>query len=845
MINPIILMVGTRPEGIKMAPVYHALKQAQLPVLLVSTGQHTTLLQEVFEVFNLKPDYDLALGRPHQDLAYLTQAVLSACTDLYHKLKPCLVMVQGDTTTVMASALAAFYERIPVAHIEAGLRTDSIAQPFPEEMNRRFLGMVAQYHFAPTQWSVANLVTEGIDRSNILCFGNTVVDTLRMMQRHLERQENLIDATLVGLVQGAQAAGKKLVLLTAHRRESFNGGIERILKTVQQLMADFPELSFIYPAHPNPYIQQVIEKVGIKNNPSCVVIEPLPYLDLIYVLDAVDIVMTDSGGIQEEAVSLGKHTLVLREKTERIEGVWKGIAHLVGTDSQALYDAMAGLLKSVPVYDQMPLYGDGRAAERIATFIAKKYGSSSSVQSIEDNNEDKKGSFMNTVCMVGLGYIGLPTALVAARAGFCVIGLDIDEQRVARINQGTLSIQEPFFEQKLQEAQRSGNFKATTLIESANYFVIAVPTPFTHDRKADLSYVFAAAKTIAQVLKQGDVVILESTVPVGTTKQLADYLAQQSGMAVGVHFFVAHCPERVLPGNIFHELVHNPRIIGGISPTCVEQAKLFYKRFVKGALYLTDAVTAEMVKLVENSSRDNAIAFANQVASMSYAAGLDPFEVIELANKHPRINILRPSCGVGGHCIAVDPWFLVQTFPEQAQLLKTAREINDAKPQEVLSFIRQRLDADGQSRQRPACVLVLGLTYKPDVDDLRESPALAIAQELNSWKDCMLLVCEPQVEREQLYPYFKQHQVVPLEQGIERADLIISLVAHSQFKILVHHRVRHKILDFCGLLHIPRQESPDQERLFWPASSMHTWSELAYNAVVQHRDSSSVKEQST
>lgn len=439
---------------------------------------------------------------------------------------------------------------------------------------------------------------------------------------------------------------------------------------------------------------------------------------------------------------------------------------------------------------------------------------------------------MIKVCVVGLGYIGLPTAIVAAEHGITVVGFDVDALRVDRINNCDPVIQEPEISEKLITAIKSKLFYAVTKIESADYFMIAVPTPFLHDKKADLSYVFSAAEKVASVLKNGDTVILESTVPVRTTEKLAGFLEQKTGMKAGKDFYVSHCPERVLPGNIFKELVNNARIIGGINPESVNKTKELYKRFVRGSLYLTDANTAEMVKLVENSSRDVSIAFANQVASMAYSVGLDPYEVIELANKHPRVNILRPGCGVGGHCIAVDPWFLVETFGPQSGLLKMAREVNDAKPYEVLAHIKKEVIAFTRTENKPCKVVVLGLTYKPDVDDLRESPALFIAEQLRGWHDIQLSVCEPYAPVDKVKQLFAAEQIVSFDAGIEDADIIVCLVGHAQFKALAHKNTTKKIIDYCGLLHIARQETNEQERYFWPASSIHEWPE--HTTVIHH-----------
>lgn len=426
---------------------------------------------------------------------------------------------------------------------------------------------------------------------------------------------------------------------------------------------------------------------------------------------------------------------------------------------------------------------------------------------------------MKKVCVVGLGYIGLPTAIVAAQAGLEVIGVDIDKTRIDCINKCCPVIEEPEIVEKLHDVLSSKRFKASLVYEQADYFIIAVPTPFTEDKKADLSYVFAAATSIAGVLKQGDTVILESTVPVGTTKILSTFLAEKTGLDFGIDFFVAHCPERVLPGNIFHELKVNDRVIGGIDRGSTRHVATFYKYFVSGDLYLTNAETAEMIKLVENSYRDVNIAISHQVASMAYSIGIDPYEVIELANKHPRVNLLKPTCGVGGHCLAVDPWFLVESFPQHTRLLRTAREVNDNKPAEVVAFIDKSIEQWSKINKEKCRVLILGATYKPDVDDLRESPALLIAQQIVTNKKIEVMICEPHVSKERL-PASLREKTSSLLDGVSSADIIVCLVAHSQFKTLDKKLLAHKkVLDFCGLLHIPRKQSVDQEQFYWPSNN--------------------------
>lgn len=429
---------------------------------------------------------------------------------------------------------------------------------------------------------------------------------------------------------------------------------------------------------------------------------------------------------------------------------------------------------------------------------------------------------MKKVCVVGLGYIGLPTAIVAARHGLSVVGVDVDAVRVDRINSGDPVIQEPDIVAALHEAQATGHLKASLQIEEANYFVIAVPTPFKEGKKADLSYVEAAVDSVCSVLKKGDCVIVESTIPVGATMLVAELCEQATGLSVGKDFFVAHCPERVLPGKILYELVENDRIIGGVTQQCVEAAHAFYVTFVKGSLYTTDAKSAEMVKLVENSSRDVQIAFANQVASMAYSVGLDPYKIIELANKHPRVEILSPGCGVGGHCIAVDPWFLIESFPQSTELLSAARSVNDGKPQEVLATVAHEVRKLQMAGKEQPVIAVCGITYKADIDDIRESAALSIARSLYNDSSVTALMCDPCVEPSLLQEMFGS-QAVSCEHAVNRADIVLYLVGHMPFMDTVKEAALKIVLDFCGITQRFKKLaslSETKELSFWPARSI-------------------------
>lgn len=822
--NPIILIVGTRPEGIKMAPVYFALKQAGLPVLLCSTGQHTELLQDVLSLFNIKPDIHLDIMRHGQDLFYTTQSILQKCKDVFTHIQPSIVLVQGDTTSTMAAALAAFYLKIPVGHIEAGLRTYDMHAPFPEEANRQFVSAIATYHFAPTSFACANLMRQGIKQENIFCTGNTVVDALRIIREKILHGFITCTPEIQRHLIASEKLNQKIMLLTLHRRESFGGDILQSLHTIKTFLQEHSDVFCFYPYHPNPAVIDALNQIKFYELDNIYLCEPLKYQDLASVLIQSSWVITDSGGIQEEAVSLGKHTIILREKTERPEGVWAGLAHIAGTSPEKIkffLDACYAQAHTNTLLPSNSIFGDGFAAEKICAILQTQSilvkNSVPYKNNVDTPFQEKKDNVMKKVCVVGLGYIGLPTAIVAAEHHMAVHGFDIDEERVKNINQGNPVIEEPEIFERLQIALQH-NFKASIEVEESHFYIIAVPTPFLEDKRADLSYVFDAVSRIAPYIKHSSVVILESTVPVGTTQKIATFLEELTHLKAGIDFFVAHCPERVLPGLIFKELVENSRIIGGINKESVEQAASFYKIFVQGPLYLTDTTTAEMVKLIENSSRDVQIAFAHQVASMAEQAGLDPYKVIELANKHPRVQILNPTAGVGGHCIAIDPWFLVETFPEQTKLLHAARVANQERPFEIIKKIRHEAHAFKATHQRAAKILVLGLTYKADVDDMRESPALFIAQQLQQMSTLDLLVCEPHVQKTKLAVLFGS-SIVSLQEGAALADIIVYLVAHKRFKAVDHKIMKtKKLLDFCGILHTPHNDNEQQrEYTFWPA----------------------------
>lgn len=374
MTKPVLIAIGTRPEGIKMAPVYFALKAAGIPTVLCSTFQHTSLLQEVLDVFGIEPGVHLNFMKPNQDLFHTTESVLQGMKKFYSEIDPGLVLVHGDTTTTFSAALAAFYLKIPVGHVEAGLRTGDVYSPFPEEMNRKLVGSIASYNFAPTDQAMANLLSEGVSRNSVFYVGNTVKDALRIVSGKIKTGLKL-DEQVTFEVKKAKAANKKIVLVTAHRRESFDGGIHNILSAIKEHAQNFDDVQFFYPYHPNPNVVKVLEELDIKNCKNIFSCKPLSYPNLVYLLENSNVVVTDSGGIQEEAACLGKPIVVVREHTDRPESVWAGLARVVGTDKskieQALNQFLYGFDKSGTEDSQ--LYGNGFAANKIANILQASF----------------------------------------------------------------------------------------------------------------------------------------------------------------------------------------------------------------------------------------------------------------------------------------------------------------------------------------------------------------------------------------------------------------------------------------------------------------------------------------
>jgi len=378
---------------------------------------------------------------------------------------------------------------------------------------------------------------------------------------------------------------------------------------------------------------------------------------------------------------------------------------------------------------------------------------------------------MGKVCVLGLGYIGLPTASVLATSGFRVVGVDVNESVVNIVNSGESHIEEPGLRALVQAAVGSGNLCPTLKPEKADVFIIAVPTPLTDDKRPDMSFVEHAIESIIPLVDRGNLIILESTSPPGTTCNLVAPLLERSGLKVGKELYVSYCPERVLPGNILKEIIENDRVIGGVNRRSAERAAELYSTFVEGEIFITDATTAEMVKIMENTYRDVNIALANELARLCESLGINVWEVIELANRHPRVNIHKPGPGVGGHCLPIDPWFLIDRFPQDARLIRTAREVNDSQPEFVFTSIQRMVEEIENPK-----VTLLGVTYKGNIDDTRESPALQLI-DLLQHQGYMIGIHDPHAKS---FPI----KLDGLEEALDQSDCIVVLVDHEKFRLL-------------------------------------------------------------
>lgn len=693
------IVVGTRPEIIKMAPVIRECKNRGIPYFIIHSNQHYS--QEMDSIFFdelelPKPHYNLGVGSGlHSNQ---TGNILIKMEPILVDEKPDVVLVQGDTNTVLAGALAASKLGIKVGHIEAGLR--SYDKTMPEETNRIMTDHISDFLFAvgPNQETI--LKKEGIDSSIIHTVGNTVSDSLF---QHLE-----LSAEKSTILKDLDVKSKEFFLVTAHRASNVDVSANLLeLLALFDKMHDKYSQTIVWPIHPRT--QAKLKEFEIELPSYLKLIPPIGYLDFIQLQKHAKLILTDSGGIQEEACLLGVPCITLRENTERPESIEVGANVLVGRDGDKALAAAEKWLAAGDFSWENP-FGDGHVAEYILDIITGK--EADQAETIVARNE--------TVAVIGMGYMGLPISSLIAQAGYSVTGVDLSQEKVDSINRGECPFDEVGMPELIKKVVSQGFLKASTVIPSSETYLIAVPTPHK-DNRCDRSYVFAAADAIAKVAKNGQTVIVESTISPQTSIAVEQRFAD-----AGIKVNVVHCPERAIPGETLFELVNNDRIIGASNSEAQQKVKRLYQSFVSGEVFLTDLTTAECVKLVENTSRDVSIAFANELAEISKELNIDVYEVIRLANRHPRVNVLTPGPGVGGHCIPIDPWFLVEST-KAGELVRMSRAINDKRPTVVANEAIELLKSVSGKK-----IGILGVAYKANVDDCRETPADAILAHFKS-----------------------------------------------------------------------------------------------------------------
>jgi UDP-N-acetylglucosamine 2-epimerase (non-hydrolysing) len=752
------IIVGTRPEIIKMAPVIRECEKRNIPFFIIHSNQHYSKEMDsiFFEELHLPaPHYNLGVGSGlHSNQ---TGNILIKMEPILLEEKPDVVLVQGDTNTVLSGALAASKLNIKVGHIEAGLR--SYDRSMPEETNRIMTDHISEYLFAvgPNQEKI--LKAEGIASNKIHTVGNTVSDSLF---QHLE-----ISAEKSNILQDLNLDAGEYFLVTAHRASNVD-----VSANLMELLHLFDEMhknytgTIVWPIHPRT--QSKLKEFNIELPSYLQLIAPVGYLDFIQLQKHAKLILTDSGGIQEEACLLGVPSLTLRENTERPEAVEVGASELVGRDAvKAVKAAKKWLSRDDYSWDNP--FGDGHVAEYILDVIVKDLTQT-------DNSVIKAKN--ETLAVIGMGYMGLPISSLIAQAGYSVTGVDLNKDKVDSINRGECPFDEVGMPELIQKVVNQGFLKASTEIPSSDTYLVAVPTPHKNNR-CDRSYVFAAADAIAKVAKDGQTVIVESTISPQTSLAVEQRFAE-----AGINVDVVHCPERAIPGETLHELVNNDRIIGASSQLAQQKVKNIYQSFVNGEIFLTDLTTAECIKLVENTSRDVGIALANELAQVCKELNVDVHEVIRLANRHPRVNVLSPGPGVGGHCIPIDPWFLVENT-KAGELIRLARKVNDERPIIVADQVIEALKGTGGKK-----IALLGVAYKANVDDCRETPAEPI---LNYFESLGFSVRyhDPYV------PAWNCQRENDLGSIIEWSNVSVILTGHDSYKELSASNV---LVDACGVL---------------------------------------------
>ncbi|PCH96606.1 MAG: UDP-N-acetylglucosamine 2-epimerase (non-hydrolyzing) [Gammaproteobacteria bacterium] len=751
------IVVGTRPEIIKMAPVIRECQKREIPFFIIHSNQHYSKEMDsiFFEELHLPaPHYNLGVGSGlHSNQ---TGNILIKMEPILIDEKPDVVLVQGDTNTVLAGALSASKLNIKVGHIEAGLR--SYDRTMPEESNRIMTDHISEYLFAVGPNQQAILSKEGIPSEKIYTVGNTVSDSLF---QHLE-----ISANNSNILTKLSIKSKEYFLVTAHRAANVD-----IPANLLELLALFDKLhdkysqQIVWPIHPRT--QAKLKEFNINTPQYLTLLPPIGYLDFIQLQKHAQLILTDSGGIQEEACLLSVPCITLRENTERPESIEVGANVLVGRNADKALMAAEKWLTTGNFNWENP-FGDGHVAEKIIDIIIQD-NSTFIERPIQAKNE--------TIAVVGMGYMGLPIASLLAQAGYSVTGIDLNTEKVTAINNGECPFDEDGLPELVKKVVEQGFLTASTTVVTSTTYLVAVPTPHKN-KSCDRSYVFSAVDAIAEVAQNGQTIIVESTISPQTSIEVEKRL-----QAKGLNLHVVHCPERAIPGQTLHELVHNDRIIGASNQEAQQKVKTIYQSFVDGEIFLTDLTTAECVKLVENTSRDVGIAFANELAQVCEELKVDVHEVIKLANRHPRVNILNPGPGVGGHCIPIDPWFLVENT-KSGEFIRLARQVNDNRPLIIANkVIEEANKVNGKN------IVILGVAYKPNVDDCRETPAEPILKHLEQ-QGFTVKYHDPFV------PQWLCPKIENIDDVSEWADVTIIVTGHDCYKT---NKFKGTFIDACGL----------------------------------------------
>jgi UDP-N-acetylglucosamine 2-epimerase (non-hydrolysing) len=753
------IIVGTRPEIIKMAPVIRECENRGISYFIIHSNQHYSVEMDsiFFKELDLPaPHYNLGVGSGlHSNQ---TGNILIKMEPILLDEKPDVVLVQGDTNTVLAGALAASKLDIKVGHIEAGLR--SYDRTMPEETNRILTDHMSEYLFAVGPNQQAILAKEGIPANRIYTVGNTVSDSLFQHLKLSEDTSTILDE--VGVEAG------EYFLVTAHRASNVDiqSNLMELLDLFDKLHAKYSQ-PIVWPIHPRT--QAKLKAFGIDVPSYLKLLPPIGYLDFIQLQKNAQLILTDSGGIQEEACLLGVPCITLRENTERPESIEVGANVLVGRNADKAISAAEKWLSANSFSWENP-FGDGHVAEAILDIIFAD-NSTALERPIEAKNA--------TIAVIGMGYMGLPIASLLAQAGYSVSGVDLNQDKVNAINRAECPFDEEGLPELISKVVTQGYLKAFTTVPSSETYLVAVPTPHINS-KCDRSYVFAAADAIAKVAKDGQTVIVESTISPQTSVEV-----EKRFLAAGLKIDVVHCPERAIPGQTLYELVNNDRIVGASSATAQQKVKTIYQSFVKGEVFLTDLTTAECIKLVENTSRDVGIAFANELSTICDELDVDVYEVIRLANRHPRVNVLTPGPGVGGHCIPIDPWFLVENT-KAGEFVRLARAINDKRPIEIANKIIEQAKSQGHKK-----IGILGVAYKPNVDDCRETPAASLVLTLQQ-ADLHVKYHDPHV------PFWAVERIVDIDDLLAWAEVVVLVTGHDCYRGLSTDDT--VIIDTCGLL---------------------------------------------